>query len=561
MTVSSTTRKAGPFTGNGSQTVFPFTFKVFTKYDLEVVRADTSGTETTLVVDSDYTVFLNADQDNSPGGTITLSAALASGYLLVVVGDLEFSQDTDLPTGGAFNATNVENALDRLTMLCQQLRELTTRAVSVGPTSSVSGDQLLVEINQAVVDSAASAASALLSLNTFKAQYYGVLAADPTLDPLGGAMTQGDLYFSSALLRMRAYTGSAWADVGVATPVTINTQRFSGTGAQTVFTLTNPPAFQNAADVFVGGVVQVPGVNYTITGAGLTTLTFLTGAPPLGTNNIFVKTANAYAGGVPNDGSVTAAKMAAGAATGAALGADVVQTTGAQTLAGVKTFSSPITLPDSTSQGTAFLGRKAQTFTSNGTFTIPAGITALKVTLVGGGGGSGGALGIACTAGATSGGGGGGTCISYLTSLTPGATLSVTIGGAGTAGAASGTAGGAGGNSTLTSGTQSITTVTAGGGGGSAGVTGGASFLAGGASGSATNGTINIPGQKGQTSPMNSIGGTGGSSQMGFGGTPDGLAVAGTAGVGYGAGASGAAEGGTSRAGAVGTAGIVIFEW
>lgn len=437
MTVSSTTRKAGPFTGNGSQTVFPFTFKVFTKYDLEVVSADTSGTETTLVVDSDYTVFLNADQDNSPGGTITLSAALASGYLLVVVGDLEFSQDTDLPTGGAFNATNVENALDRLTMLCQQLRELTTRAVSVGPTSSVSGDQLLVEINQAVVDSAASAASALLSLNTFKAQYYGVLATDPTLDPLGGAMTQGDLYFSSSLLRMRAYSGSAWVDVGVATPVTINTQRFSGTGSQTVFTLTNAPAFQNAADVYVGGVPQVPGVNFTITGAGLTTLTFLTGAPPAGTNNIFVKTINAYAGGVPNDGSVTAAKMAAGAATGAALGADVVQTSGAQAIAGVKTFSNQAVLnagaafSDGSAQNTAYIGKKFQVFSASGTFTVPQGITAIAVTLYsGGGGGQGGE-------GGTRGGlrgNTGGSAKAIITGLTPGATIAVTVGGGGSGG-------------------------------------------------------------------------------------------------------------------------------
>ena len=445
MTVSSTTRKAGPFTGNGSQTVFPFTFKVFTKYDLEVVRADTAGTETPLVVDSDYTVFLNADQDNSPGGTITLSAALASGYLLVVVGDLEFSQDTDLPTGGAFNATNVENALDRLTMLCQQLRELTTRAVSVGPTSSVSGDQLLVEINQAVVDSAASAASALLSLNTFKAQYYGVLATDPTLDPLGGAMTQGDLYFSSSLLRMRAYSGSAWVDVGVATPVTINTQRFSGTGSQTVFTLTNAPAFQNAADVYVGGVPQVPGVNFTITGAGLTTLTFLTGAPPAGTNNIFVKTINAYAGGVPNDGSVTAAKMAAGAATGAALGADVVQTSGAQAIAGVKTFSSQPVLsagaqfPDATQQNTAFVGAaNAQVFTSSGTFTVPAGITKVRVTVFGGGGGGG-------TANAFS-GGDGGCGVAVVSGLTPGGTVAVTVGGGGAGGAGTNTNSGAAGS-------------------------------------------------------------------------------------------------------------------
>jgi len=53
--------------------------------------------------------------------------------------------------------------------------------------------------------------------------------------------------------------------------------------------------------------------------------------------------------------------------------------------------SSGVTFPDGTTQGTSgapFI--KGQAFTSNGTFTIPTGVTALKVTVVGGGGGGGG---------------------------------------------------------------------------------------------------------------------------------------------------------------------------
>ena len=47
MTVSASTRKAGPFTGNGVQTVFPFTFKVFTEVDIRVVLLVTAtGVET-----------------------------------------------------------------------------------------------------------------------------------------------------------------------------------------------------------------------------------------------------------------------------------------------------------------------------------------------------------------------------------------------------------------------------------------------------------------------------------------------------------------------------------
>ena len=80
MTISSEIRKAGPFDGNGSTTSFPFTFKVFAKTDIRVVRTDTTRNETTLTLDSDYGVALNADQDNNPGGTVTYPISGAPLY-------------------------------------------------------------------------------------------------------------------------------------------------------------------------------------------------------------------------------------------------------------------------------------------------------------------------------------------------------------------------------------------------------------------------------------------------------------------------------------------------
>lgn len=74
------------------------------------------------------------------------------------------------------------------------------------------------------------------------------------------------------------------------------------------------------------------------------------------------------------DSAVTSAKMAAGAATGSKLGADVVVTTGNQTIAGVKTFGSFPVLPSTTgifikadSSAVAF------TKTGNGTASVKAG--------------------------------------------------------------------------------------------------------------------------------------------------------------------------------------------
>ena len=200
-----------------------------------------------------------------------------------------------------------------------------------------------------------------------------------------------------------------------------------------------------------------------------------------------------------------------------------------------------------TSNGTTWVstgsagGVFGQVFTSSGTFTVPAGVTALKVTVAGGSGAGGSAVACAYSGG---GGGGSGTANSFLTGLTPGLTITVTVGGVS-------------GTSTITSGTQTITTVSAAGGG-----TGGAgtslSSPTGGAGGTASGGTQNISGSQGS-----------------YGGTFAG--VGGAGGVGGGAGgdihsSSNGASGGAGRVGnnglspsgttgAAGQSGVVIFEW
>jgi len=65
------------------------------------------------------------------------------------------------------------------------------------------------------------------------------------------------------------------------TSATIAYDDFSGTGSQTVFTMTQTPANSASVIIAISGVVQDPS-NYTVSG---TTLTFST-APPSGTNNI-----------------------------------------------------------------------------------------------------------------------------------------------------------------------------------------------------------------------------------------------------------------------------------
>ena len=136
--ISSSTRVAGPFSGTGIQTVFPFSFKVFQASDVLVIQTDLTGLETTQTLTSQYTVSLNSNQDTSPGGTVTMLTAPPSGYLLTLSSQVQALQSTNLTNAGNFYPQVVNNALDYLTVLVQQLYVQVNLAVRVNISSGIS---------------------------------------------------------------------------------------------------------------------------------------------------------------------------------------------------------------------------------------------------------------------------------------------------------------------------------------------------------------------------------------------------------------------------------------
>ena len=237
MTVPSTARRAGPYTGNGSTTTFSFSFKTFAAGDLQVTRMDTLGIETTLVLNSDYSVSLNVDQDASPGGTITYpitGSPLPAGQKLTIVGDLEYEQTTDLLGGGAFNARVIEDTFDRATIQIQQLEERLDRA--------------------AVLPVSVSGVSATLP--------------DPEASKvLGWNVTETGLVNIDAS-SLASVTASAYVVV----------DKFTGDGSTTQFVCSQLPGSTNAAEVTIAGVMQNPAVDYTVSGARVV----FTAPPPNG---------------------------------------------------------------------------------------------------------------------------------------------------------------------------------------------------------------------------------------------------------------------------------------
>lgn len=192
---------------------------------------------------------------------------------------------------------------------------------------------------------------------------------------------------------------------------------------------------------------------------------------------------------------------------------------------------------------------KYAVFTSAGTtsWTVPSGVTEAKVTVVGGGGSGGTAnASVLCAGG---GGGGGGAAVKWLTGLTPGNSINVTVG--------------ASDGASFVGPSGSELCRASAGSGGSNGTSGAPNGL-GGAGGVGTVGDILLRGSPGLAGVQNSSGGNGGAAALGGGGAAQNFSDA--AGSAASAGGGGGAGGNNltlspARSGGSGGAGLVIIEW
>jgi hypothetical protein len=136
MTVSADTVTRLSYTGSG--TTGPFTTPYFlANADLRVVKTLISdGTETVLVLTTDYTLTGAGDED---GGALTLVSSLSSSYRLTIINDPVNSQETDYPRTDPFPAASHELALDRRTMVSLRQQDLIDRSLRLSDGVSASG--------------------------------------------------------------------------------------------------------------------------------------------------------------------------------------------------------------------------------------------------------------------------------------------------------------------------------------------------------------------------------------------------------------------------------------
>ena len=135
MTISTTDSRIS-YNGNGVTTVFSFPYRFLANGDLVVVEVAADGTETVKTITTHYTITGAGDD---AGGSVTMLVAPASGTRLIIYRDTDIVQETDYISGDPFPAETHERALDRLTMILQEIGSDADRSIKVpvGDSSSL----------------------------------------------------------------------------------------------------------------------------------------------------------------------------------------------------------------------------------------------------------------------------------------------------------------------------------------------------------------------------------------------------------------------------------------
>lgn len=125
MSISSTTNR-NDYVGTGLVTTYSYSFRIFDETHLLVTKTLEDGTESTLVLNTDYTVDGVGDAD---GGSIELTDELEDAAALTIRRVLPLTQPTDIRNQGSFFPETHEDAFDRLVMIAQQQQDSIDRSL------------------------------------------------------------------------------------------------------------------------------------------------------------------------------------------------------------------------------------------------------------------------------------------------------------------------------------------------------------------------------------------------------------------------------------------------
>lgn len=213
MSLSTATRR-NDYTGNGANSVYAYSFKIFDDDDLEVIVRDTNDAETTLTKTTDYTV---SGVGSSSGGNVTLVSAgqawltsgkLTSDYILTIRRVVALIQSTSIKNQGAFYAGTHEDTFDYLTMIDQQQQDSIDRSVHISNT--LTSSDFDVELPSDITDHAGSAILVNASGDGFSFGDSGFAFYAQSTKPNDPTSSQIVFWYDTSVDQMKVWCRTEW---------------------------------------------------------------------------------------------------------------------------------------------------------------------------------------------------------------------------------------------------------------------------------------------------------------------------------------------------------------
>jgi hypothetical protein len=213
-------------------TLHTYTFHRLTPKATEVttVAGNTSNISTVAGISSNVTSVAGVASSVPTVAGIASNVTTVAGISSNVTTVAGISGNVTTVAGISSNVTTVANDGTDIGLVAGSISNVNTTAGSIANVNTVAGS--ISNVNT-VATNITNVTNASNYLNNFLQLYLGEASSNPTVDGLGNAITEGDLYFNTVDKRLRVFNGSTFANVGEGA---VEVAKFANAAFNTLYT-------------------------------------------------------------------------------------------------------------------------------------------------------------------------------------------------------------------------------------------------------------------------------------------------------------------------------------